>query len=206
MIESMYKLMPNIIFIDSVNEIDEFMSGNKKEARRLINGLVDESGNEIKPGLRKVCQDLGCHIIILGQKNQDGTIKGGTSFPHLVDVEVFIHKESKKFFVPDKHFIVEMGKNRYGDSDRATYWKHEDDGVILASDNRLGEKKYCEIMGLIRDEDNSLYTLEEYQRYRDDRYMKLVGKLKKIERGESVKEDSKEGTKGLIRGLIKFLT
>jgi len=121
MIEIIYQIKPKLIFIDSVNEVDEFENGNKQEARRLINGLDDRSG------LKQATHDVGAHLILLGQLNQDGkTIKGGTSLPHLVDIALNIVKTDEIGV-----FKVEVGsKHRYGSTENVALFRHTDDGVI----------------------------------------------------------------------------
>ena len=136
MIKEIKEVKPALVIIDSVNEIDEFTNGSKKQATRLINGTQDDAGNVVKEGLRQAANEVGCHIILLGQLNEDGTIKGGTSLPHLVDIALDITpftKESKSTF------CVTIGvKHRYGrrDSKICGTWYHEEDGVRCASDNR----------------------------------------------------------------------
>lgn len=140
MIEAMYEVEPNVIVIDSINEVDEFESGSKKEARRVIGGVTDEHGVMIKPGLRQVCHDLYCHIIILGQKNQNGTIKGGTSLPHLVDVALDLVSYGDE----KSKFIIRVGeKHRHGKRESSGIWEHNRDGVKCVSENRLYDKKWC---------------------------------------------------------------
>ena len=121
MIKIIYEVRPHIIFIDSVNEIDEFENGNKREARRLINGVDDI------PGLKQAANNTGAHIILLGQINQDGkTIKGGTSLPHLVDIALNIVKTDEVGV-----FRVEVGtKHRYGSTENVALFRHTKDGVI----------------------------------------------------------------------------
>jgi len=143
MIDIIYEVKPHIVFIDSVNEIDEFINGTKQEARRLINGEGD------KVGLKKICKDLGdCHIILLGQLNQDMSIKGGTSLPHLVDIALNLQSYDKEC---RSTFTVTVGvKHRYGRRDNSIYgiWQHSDDGVWSASSNRMYDSLWCETHGL----------------------------------------------------------
>jgi hypothetical protein len=104
-----------------VNEIEEFENGNKKEARRII------QGNDNKIGLKKATDDVGAHLILLGQLNQDGkTIKGGTSLPHLVDIALNVVKTDTNGM-----FRVEVGtKHRYGSTENIAMFKHTEEGVI----------------------------------------------------------------------------
>ena len=135
------EIRPKIAFVDSVNEIEEFASGSKKEARLLINGRYEIVG------LRKVCQEVGCHLVLLGQLNQDGTIKGGTSLPHLVDIAL----DMKKCYIENKKgFDVKVGiKHRYGRSDKdiCGKWCHTDLGVQNVSINRKYDEKWCNLHG-----------------------------------------------------------
>jgi predicted ATP-dependent serine protease len=113
-IEDIRREYPSIVIIDSVNEIDEFETGTKKEARLIINAL------------REVACLYLCHVILLGQLNQNGTIKGGTSLPHLVDIAIDLEKYGKDYF------IMRAGiKNRCGrvGGDVGSYWKHTRDSV-----------------------------------------------------------------------------
>lgn len=120
MIKIIYEIKPKLIFIDSVNMIEEFESGNKKEARRLIQGY------DGKIGLKQATHDVGAHTILLGQLNQDGkTIKGGTSLPHLVDIALNVVKTEENGV-----FRVEVGtKHRYGSTENVALFKHTNDGV-----------------------------------------------------------------------------
>jgi len=136
-IDTIYYVKPHIVFIDSVNEIDEFETGNKREAKRLI------KGTENKAGFKQVCSELGCHLILLGQVNQDGkTIKGGTSLPHLVDIALNLLPYSKD---SKSTFRVEVGiKHRHGKRDSSGIFYHTDEGIYCGSDNRLNDKEWCE--------------------------------------------------------------
>jgi len=130
-IDVIYLKKPKLVFIDSVNEIDEFENGNKREARRLI------KGENSKPGLKKAANDVGCHIILLGQINQDGkTIKGGTSLPHLVDIALHLRSlspEEVKGYVGEAlsgMFRMSVGeKHRHGSKENFAWFQHHDNGV-----------------------------------------------------------------------------
>ena len=120
-IKIIYDVKPKLIFIDSVNEIEDF-TGNARSSDRLIKG----EGSKI--GLKQATNDVGAHTILLGQLNQDGkTIKGGTSLPHLVDVALNVRLVDPIAGT----FKVEVGtKNRYGKRDSVANFKHTDEGVI----------------------------------------------------------------------------
>lgn len=121
MIKIIYQVKPKLIFIDSVNMIEEFETGNKKEARRIIQGA------DGKIGLKQATNEVGAHLILLGQLNQDGkTIKGGTSLPHLVDIALNVVKTNTNGV-----FRVEVGtKHRYGSTENTALFQHTNDGVI----------------------------------------------------------------------------
>ena len=149
--KTIFQVKPKLVIIDSANEIAEFVNGNKQEARRIIHGLdmeiVEEDGHLPKVvshfGLKEAADFVGCHIILLGQLNQDGSIKGGTSLPHLV----YIHFELKPYSGCTSIFAVSVGiKHRYGRRDNRIYgaWQHKEDGVKCVTENRLGDDKWCE--------------------------------------------------------------
>jgi len=140
-IETISHVDPDLVIIDSVNEIEEFTNGNKRESRRLINGTED------KKGLRQVVVETGCHLVLLGQLNQDGkTIKGGTSLPHLVDIALDLVPFSKS---SKSCFTVKVGvKHRYGKRDSKGMWFHKEDGVHCGTNNRLDDKMWCGSHGI----------------------------------------------------------
>lgn len=139
-ISMIYEIRPTHVFVDSVNEIDEFMSGSKKEARRLIKGLLDSDGNLVSPGFKQVCNEIGCHLVLLGQLNQDGTIKGGTSLPHLVDIALNIELDPEN----NTQFTVSPGvKHRYGKKGTYSLWKHTDSGVVCRSGQSNFDEIWC---------------------------------------------------------------
>jgi len=150
--KTILQVKPKLVIIDSVNEVAEFVNGNKQEARRIIHGLEPETLQDspwviFHNGLKHAADFVGCHIILLGQLNQDGTIKGGTSLPHLVD----IHFELKPYSGCKNIFAVSVGiKHRYGRRDDSIYgaWQHKEDGVKCVTDNRLSDEKWCESNGL----------------------------------------------------------
>ena len=145
MIDMIYQVRPKVVFVDSVNEMSDFESGNKKEARRLIHGVIGKDKKMIKPGVRKVCQDVGCHLIFLGQLNQNGTIKGGTSLPHLVDIAL----DLTKCDINNKGgFDVKIGtKHRHGRKEKhiCGKWLHTEAGVESVSSNRDCDKIWCKL-------------------------------------------------------------
>lgn len=136
-ITAIYKEKPQIVIVDSVNEIEEFESGSKKQARLIINGLKGSRG------FRQACLDIKCHIILLAQLNQDGTIKGGTSLPHLVDIALNLTSCDKQ---RNGLFVIGVGiKHRYGRTgpEFRSIWQHIDSGVECISDYSLEDERWC---------------------------------------------------------------
>ncbi len=153
-IEAIYQVNPDLVFIDSVNAIRDF-SGNEKSVTRLIKGADD------KPGLKQAVNDIGGHIVLLGQLNQDGkTIKGGTSLPYMVDVALDIIPSSTAI----NNFIVKVGvKNRHGKKDAQTVFTHIDSGVINSCSNRLKDKFWRQAHGISEPISTGSYIGEDGQ-------------------------------------------
>ena len=158
-VEIIKEVRPKVVFIDSVNEIDEFLTGNKRESRLLIEGENDN-------GLRNVANEINCHIILLAQVNQDGTIKGGTSLPHLVDIafEVVLDKDKSLF-------TVKSGiKNRYGRNGEKFFskFKHTSEGVEEVSYDYYSDEIWIKTHG---------YDEYHLGRYRGMELPDLVGEF-----------------------------
>jgi len=192
-IKDIEQVVPDVVVIDSVNMIKEYRSASEE----AIENLVEQ--------YRTVCRKVNCHIIFLCQLTKDGTARGSTTFPHLVDVEVFISRKSKNFYVRDNWFIAEMGKNRYGDSNRASFWEHTDEGAKLVSENYLGDDKYCKIMGLVTNEDEKLKSLKEHKRWQEDNSMRAAIRLRKHLEVEEKGYVNIESGKGILRKLIRTI-
>jgi len=123
-IDDIMKCEPDLVIIDSINEVEDFGGGYKTNVQRMINGESDNPGYNY----RFVCNNIGCHIVLLNQMNSDDTIKGGTSLIHLVDMVFDIkYLEINSVFV-----IICERKNRYGKVGDLIYtaWQHLDIGVI----------------------------------------------------------------------------
>jgi hypothetical protein len=133
-------LTPSVVFIDSVNMVEEYGNGHGSCAKRLIEG--DEKEN--LSGYRDICKEFGCHIVLISQLNKKGEASGSTVLTHLVD-QVFHIVPGERG--DESEFIFEPGdKIRYakkGESYWST-WKHLDTGVRCMSVNRLGDKRWLE--------------------------------------------------------------
>lgn len=143
-IEIIYHVNPDLVFIDSVNQIEDF-NGSSKSATRLVKGIKNLDGTYKKPGFKKVINDIGGHLVLLGQLNDNGSIKGGTALPHLVDVALDM--------IPTDNgddFIVKVGiKNRHGKKNASTIFTHIDSGVINVCKSRLNDKTWRESHGML---------------------------------------------------------
>lgn len=118
---------PHLVIVDSVNMIEEFKSGTKTDIKVIIDVF------------KEVCKSVGCHVILLGQLNQNGTIKGSTTLPHLVDIAMDIVKSDCG------QFWIKTGiKHRYGRTGKAfkSGWIHTDSGVDCISINRHSDEKW----------------------------------------------------------------
>ena len=128
------KFRPQFIFIDSVNELEEYGSGSKK----YINNNIDGCSAHI--GLRDLCKKLGCHVVLVSQLNQNGSIKGSTTLPHLVDIALNLHKTQCEGLVAlavgIKHRYGRTGKNMF------SFWTHTNSGVECSSNHRLEDPKW----------------------------------------------------------------
>ncbi len=119
---------PYLVIVDSVNMIEEFRSGTKTDIKIIIDVF------------KEVCKNVGCHVILLGQLNQNGTIKGSTTLPHLVDIAMDLVKDSI-----DGAFWIKVGiKHRYGRTGKnfVSGWLHTDSGVKCISTNRYVDEKW----------------------------------------------------------------
>ena len=127
-VSDIYGDRPKLAVIDSVNMIKEFGSGTKKQIELIMDAF------------REMVIECKCHLILLGQLNQDGTIKGSTTLPHLVDVALNIEKG-----YPDGTFSIGTGmKHRFGRIGSAftSSWLHTDTGVECFSHNRYVDEKW----------------------------------------------------------------
>lgn len=125
---------PDIVVIDSINMIKEFKSGTAS----IIEAIIDE--------FKDICRDVGSHIILLGQLNQDGSVKGSSALPHLVDIHLNIVKSKVEGL-----FLIKTGiKHRYGriGASFRTTWQHIDSGVKCISSSRMIDRKWKMSKGL----------------------------------------------------------
>lgn len=122
------ELRPDLVFVDSINLIDEFGTGTAKSIKTIIDGL------------RKAIRGTECHVIILCQLNKEGSATGSTALTHLPDVNINLTKTDE-----DDTFNLGIGKkNRYGRTG-STYhglWRHIETGVECISENRFADDRW----------------------------------------------------------------
>jgi len=131
---------PKVVFIDSINMINEFGNGTSKDIKLIIEG--DNKQN----GFKYICNELRVHAIFLGQLNKDGEAKGSSTMPHLVDIVFNIEPLGI-----DGYFVIRVGsKHRYGRTGEqyVTYWEHIEEGVRCDSEHRLEDHLWCETHGV----------------------------------------------------------
>jgi predicted ATP-dependent serine protease len=137
-VEAIYRIRPDIVIVDSINEVEDFGSGSKRNVKAVINVYRD------------VVNKLNNHIILVGQLNQDGSIKGSTTLPHLVDTAFDIVPACSK---SKRTIVVKAGiKNRYGRCGKEfyTYWEHTEAGCLpcVEDDNKLSDEIWCVSHGI----------------------------------------------------------
>ena len=140
MLHIIQQVKPMVVFVDSINMIEEFGSGTSREIKAII------EGDNRQRGFRDICNKLRVHTIFLGQLNKDGETKGSSSLPHLVDIVFNIEPLGI-----DGYFVIRVGqKHRYGRTGEefVTYWEHLEKGVRCESEHRLEDHLWCETHGV----------------------------------------------------------
>jgi len=140
MLKIIQDVRPKVVFVDSINMIEEFGSGTSREIKLII------EGDNSQRGFRDICNELRVHTIFLGQLNKNGEAKGSSSLPHLVDSVFNIEPLGI-----DGYFVIRVGlKHRYGRTgeEYVTYWEHIEEGVRCDSEHRLEDHLWCETHGV----------------------------------------------------------
>ena len=106
--------------------VEELMGNKKPEV--IIEMIEDyDKKSKIKKifeVLRKVVAKVGCHLIMIAQLNEDGTVKGGTIAPHLVDIVIELDVIPPDVAKVTGAFFLQIKKNRYGESNRWVCFRH----------------------------------------------------------------------------------
>jgi len=110
----MYAFRPRWVFLDSKDKIIE---------------CVNASGwRRVQHRLKQVAQEIGATVFIISHLNKDGTVKGGTTIQHDVDVVMVadLVKDAPGMF------IVWVSKNRAGSAgvDRKATFRHIGNKVL----------------------------------------------------------------------------
>jgi len=120
---------PELVVVDSVNVIKDFKSGTAS----IIEGIIDN--------FREICSEMSPHILLLGQLNQNGTIKGSSTLPHLVDISLDMKKDEEN----DGLFSISAGMKIRGSRSGKSYktaWEHQDHGVECISETRKLDSRW----------------------------------------------------------------
>jgi predicted ATP-dependent serine protease len=132
--ELIVRLRPHLVVIDSINEIDEFSKQNQQ---------ID-----VFRSLREAISVARSHLVLMAQLNADGSVKGGTKGPHLVDItanleyfpqnEYMYRRTHEEMTLNDMIrmygngiFRFRIDKNRYGASSVMTTCLHRPWGIEM---------------------------------------------------------------------------
>ncbi len=127
------KVAPQLVIVDSINQLEEFGSGDKTRIKNIIEGYDNIEG------YRDIVKSMKCHMILLCQLNKDGSIKGSTTLEHLADITLILEGGNGLF-------TIKVGeKNRCGRTGKefVTIWRHTAVGVECRSDWHLEDKLWC---------------------------------------------------------------
>jgi predicted ATP-dependent serine protease len=160
-VDAINRIQPDMVIVDSINEVEDFGGGSKGNVKEVI-GVY-----------RDVVKRLQNHIILVGQLNQDGSIKGSTTLPHLVDTAFDIVPACSN---SKRTIVVRAGiKNRYGRCGKEfyTYWEHTENGCFPCQepedDSKLDDEVWCSSHGL------SVRNWAEFQQQMDSEYGLVAG-------------------------------
>ncbi len=132
-VEAVSQAKPDLVFVDSINLVDEYGTGTAKSIKKIIDAF------------RKVIRGTNCHVVILCQLNKEGSATGSTALGHLPDTNLTLTNF-------ENDFKVAIGKkNRYGPKGSEFFgiWRHTDTGVECVSSNRLRHGKWCEAHDMV---------------------------------------------------------
>ena len=134
-LDTVVDCQPDVVFVDSINMINEFGTGTGRDIRNIIDG------NENTCGYREICK-LGIHVIFISHLNKQGNVKGNTDLPHLVDTVMEL-ENYPQLDDTDLHlglFTMTVKKNRYGETGLKSKWGHEEKGVVLINSTDFNDK------------------------------------------------------------------
>ena len=137
-IETIMRLRPRLVVLDSINMIDGFRSPT------ILRSVIQE--------YKKAVEAIKGHAIIIGHLNKAGTVKGSNDIEYLIDIQCSLFKvadempENLQTFWDAKNlsydgmFILRFDKNRYGPitangSDNYVCFRHIAEGVEYIASN-----------------------------------------------------------------------
>lgn len=127
---------PALLVVDSVNMLDIYHEGRGAKAiERAVRSAISESG-------------AATHVIFITHLNMEGTIKGGTSLPHMVDSVFYLKrfvtpKEMRGVAVGNRIFHMITDKHRFGLTGLSSDWHHVDSqNVVCDSNNRFRDEEW----------------------------------------------------------------
>ena len=123
--EVIRELAPQLVFVDSINLLNEFGTGTAKSIKTIVDGF------------REVIRETGSHIVLLCQLNKQNCATGSTALGHLPDTNLVLTNF-------ENDFKVSIGKkNRYGPKGSKFFgiWRHTKDSVVCISNNRAGDER-----------------------------------------------------------------
>jgi len=138
-LDTIRKIQPHLVLIDSVNQIEEYNTGSTRDVKKVVSSF------------REITNSMSLHIIFIVQLNKDGSVKGSSTLPHLVDTELFAkHLDGSCIGITTPMFVVELGKHRFGPNTKEywTEWHHTETGVECRSTHRMENSKWCSTHGL----------------------------------------------------------
>jgi predicted ATP-dependent serine protease len=130
---------PNLIIVDSINMVEEYLKGRESGVDAVI------LGTEGQKGYKQVAMKVGAHVIFVSQVTKSGEMRGSSSFQHLVNAEFFVEKI--KSLDDDKFVITCPLKNRDGKTGTEVVWQHKDDCAVCISENRLKDDRWKKTVG-----------------------------------------------------------
>lgn len=120
-VEIIKELNPDLVFVDSINLINEFGTGTAMSIKKIVDAF------------RGAIRETGSHVVILCQLNKQNEVTGSTALGHLPDTNLVLTNY-------EDDFKVSVGKkNRYGPKGSRHFgiWRHLTDTVECISNNRF---------------------------------------------------------------------
>jgi len=124
---------PHLSIIDSANMVDGMED--------------DDEAKKVAEELKAVIWEIKGHLVLIGQQNQNKTVKGGTRIPHLVGVTARVDRyvqdpekvKQKKEAECKNGFSFQITKNRFGPEGGWVMFTHTDDGIKMKYSSVLEE-------------------------------------------------------------------